>query len=97
VERTLATALLLGWVAFLREGHPASFLGGLMKIKFTASCVGSDFSFAAHSTHELDDEFAGGFIRAGLAVRVEPVIEVATLPAPERVATIPDSKKPQRR
>jgi hypothetical protein len=67
-----------------------------MKVKFTQSCAGIDFSFAAHSVHDLPAAAAAAFVRAGLATPVEEVRD-ATLPdeGVER-AVAPASKKSRR-
>lgn len=68
-----------------------------MKVKFTQSCVGSDFSFPAHKVVDLPDDFALGFVRSGLAVPVEPVVEAAVEPEEQvRVATLPSPKRARR-
>lgn len=68
-----------------------------MKIKFRQSCAGSDFTFAANHVHDFPEDFALGFIRSGLAVPVEPVVEAAVEPEENvRVATLPSPKKGRR-
>lgn len=67
-----------------------------MKIQFTRSCVGQDFSFPAHAVRDLPDDFAAGFIKSGLAVPVkDEVIEAAVAPEVER-AVLPTPKKHRR-
>lgn len=68
-----------------------------MKLKFKQSCVGAGFSFAIGRVVDVADDLALGFIRSGLAVPVEPVVEAAVEPdEPVRVATLPSPKKGRR-
>lgn len=60
-----------------------------MKLRFLVSIAGPLGAFAPGAeTDWSDDADAQRLIAAGFAVRVEPVVESATVPAPE-AATLP--------
>jgi hypothetical protein len=93
VERTLATALLLGWE--VHTGLPAfsTQTGDHMKVKFKVSCAGNHFGYVQGREYVIDDDLAMGFIRCNYATPVEPEVRVADAPPVERKAVLPTFKK----
>lgn len=63
-----------------------------MKVKFHTSVAGTNFGYMAHREYELADDFALGFVRAGLASPVEAVTQLAVAPDAERMAVLPSRK-----
>jgi hypothetical protein len=69
-----------------------------MRVKFRMSVAGHKFGFASGREVDLDDDFALGFVKAGLADPVEDrVIEAAVAPEAERVAVLPSPKRAKKR
>lgn len=57
-----------------------------MRIRFIDSCVSDAGMFGVGQVHDLPEELATGFVKAGLARSVPAVVEEATAPAAPEVA-----------